>query len=192
MIRLPSNVTVAALSLVLGVLLGAGAYHALDSSQRATQTQLEGEPQLYELGRFLTPRDTSDQDEAATVVRYKTRTDTLLRVDTVRVPTKLGSSYLVSSPEPIRVESGRVEWTAWNPRAQRYEQKIYSVPDDRFEAQAYALLQTTNPRVLGLPDQRVGLGLGLRARWGRLSARVEGTLSPALRPRVSAALVWGL
>jgi hypothetical protein len=100
------------------------------------------------------------------------------------------SEPLVSEAQPLQITPDRVTWTAWNPRERRHEQRIYEVPNKRFEAQLYALAQVRNPPWLGLEPFRVGAGIGGEIRYRKVGARLEATLSHRLRPQVEAALLW--
>jgi len=195
MIELPSNITVAALAILLGALLGAGGYHVLAplTTQEAATETLQDRTAIYDLDRYLQPRDTTSKAKADGEIRYKTRTvrDTVRQVDSVFVP--IPSHYdepLVSEAQPLQVTPDRVNWTAWNPRERRHEQRIYEVPDKRFEAQLYALAQARNPPSLGLEPFRVGVGIGGKVRYRKVGARLEATLSQRLRPELEAALTW--
>jgi len=89
------------------------------------------------------------------------------------------------------VGTDRVTWTAWDTGERRYEQRVYNVPDETWAASAYALLEIRNPPRLGLPGgTRWGAGLGARLRYRTVEARVEGTLSPELKPELGAAILW--
>jgi len=183
-IQLPSNATSAALALALGALLGAGAYHVLSPSPNPKP--LSGRTGVAQLDRYLQPRDTTGQDEADVEVRYKTRTetDTIREVDSVYVPIpsqmNVGSA-LVATETPLDVGTDRVEFTAWDPQARRYEKRLYEVPSQVFEARLYALARLRNP-------PRLGLGLGASLRYRRLELHAQGTLSPTLEPLVAASL----
>jgi hypothetical protein len=192
MVKLPNNITVAALALLVGAAFGAGAYHLLAPSP-TDEPNWEGRTEIIELDRFLQPRDTTGEAQAGREIRYKTRTDTVRQVDSVFVP--IPSYYeepLVSDAEPLQVTPDRVTWTAWNPSERRHEQRIYKVPSETFEAQLYALAKAENPPSpwLGLEPFRVGVGIGGEVRYRRLGARLEATLSRRLRPQVEAALLW--
>jgi len=194
--KLPSNLTVAALAILLGALLGAVGYHVLAplTTQEAATETLQDRTAIYDLDRYLQPRDTTSKAKADREIRYKTRTvrDTVRQVDSVFVP--IPSHYdepLVSEVQPLQVTPNRVNWTAWNPRERRHEQRIYEVPDETFEAQLYAIAQVRNPPRLGLPDPfRIGAGIGGKIRYRRVGARLEATLSQRLRPELEAALTW--
>jgi hypothetical protein len=191
MVKLPNNITVAALALLVGAAFGAGAYHLLAPSS-GNEPDWERRTEIIELDRFLQPRDTTGEAQASREIRYKTRTDTVRQVDSVFVP--IPSYYeepLVSDAQPLQVTPNRVTWTTWDPRERRHEQRIYRVPDETFEAQLYALAQVRNPPPLGLPDPfRIGAGIGGKIRYRRIGARVEATLSQQLRPQVEATLTW--
>jgi len=191
MVKLPSNVTVAALALLVGAAFGAGAYHFLAPSP-TDEPDWEGRTEIIELDRFLQPRDTTGEAQASRKIRYKTRTDTVRRVDSVFVP--IPSYYeepLVSDAEPLQVTPDRITWTAWNPRKRRHEQRIYRVPDDPFDVQLYALAKAENPPQMGFARPfRVGVGIGGEIRYRSLEARLEATLSRQLRPQVEAGLMW--
>jgi len=190
-IQLPSNATSAALALALGVLLGAGAYHVLSPS--SSTEPLSGRTEIAQLGRYLQPRDTAGQDEADVEVRYKTRTetDTIREVDSVYVPIPSEMDVegaLVSTENPLDVGTDRVEFTAWDPQARRYEKRLYEVPSQVFEARLYALARLRNPPRLGLGTPRLGLGLGASLRYRSVELHAQGTLSPTLEPLVAASL----
>jgi hypothetical protein len=190
MVKLPNNITVAALALLVGAAFGAGAYHLLAPSS-GNEPDWERRTEIIELDRFLQPRDTTGEAQASREIRYKTRTDTVRQVDSVFVP--IPSYYeepLVSDAEPLQVTPDRVTWTTWNPRQLRHEQRIYEVPSETFEAQLYALAKAENPPWLGLEPFRVGVGIGGEIRYRSLEARLEATLSSRLRPQVEAALMW--
>ena len=191
MIQLPSNATSAALALALGALLGAGAYHALSPS--SSTEPLSGRTEIAQLDRYLQPRDTSGQEEADVEVRYKTRTktDTVREVDSVYVPIPSEMDVegaLVSTENPLDVGTDRVEFTAWDPQARRYEKRLYEVPAQVFEARLYALARLRNPPRLGLRDPRLGLGLGASLRYRSVELHAQGTVSPTLEPLVAASL----
>jgi hypothetical protein len=95
---------------------------------------------------------------------------------------------LVSTETPLDVGTDRVEFTAWDPQARRYEKRLYEVPSQVFEAQLYALARIRNPPRLGLEDPRLGLGLGASLRYRRIELHAQGTLSPTLEPQASASL----
>jgi hypothetical protein len=195
MIELPSNITVAALAILLGAVLGVGGYHVLAplTTQEAATETLQDRTAIYDLDRYLQPRDTTSKAQADREIRYKTRTvrDTVRQVDSVFVP--IPSYYdepLVSDAEPLQVTPDRVNWTTWNPRERRHEQRVYEVPEETFEAQLYALVQARNPPSLGLEPFRVGAGIGGKVRYRSVGARLEATLSQRLRPELEAALTW--
>lgn len=194
MIQLPSNVTVAALALLLGALLGAGTYHVLSPDEEPRQPAAS--TPIVELDRFLQPSDTTGEEEADQEIRYRTRTETrnVCEGDSVfvPVPTELSSEALyVSDSTPLQVGPDRVTWTAWDTEERRHEQRVYEVPDETFRSNLYALVEIRNPPRLGLPTKtRWGAGLGARFRYRKFEGRVEGTLSPNLRPELAAAILW--
>lgn len=184
MIALPSNVTTAALALLLGVLIGAGGTYYFTSSEPTSSEgvaqfdRMEGQGVLERMRR-LAPSDTAGQDEADVEIRYKTRVDTVRDSVRVPVPTSLPSMPMLSDRTPIEVTADRVTWSYYDPSDDRWEQRLYSVPTDRWELSAYA---TARARMAGLSrPERVWVGPALRLRYRRLSAHVSALTTPLLK-----------
>ncbi|MCS4139586.1 hypothetical protein GGQ13_003041 [Salinibacter ruber] len=180
MVSLPSNVTTAALALLLGALLGAaGTYYFTSSStaQPSSSTvaqvgQMEGQGVLDRI-RSIAPRDTAGQGEADVEIRY--RTDTTRVVDSVYVPipSRLPKTPAVSSKEPIEVTPDRITWTYFNTAERQWQQRLYAVPERRFEWSAHALV-----RASVVPQKRLWAGLGMSLRYRRLEASVGALTTP--------------
>jgi hypothetical protein len=199
MIQLPDNVTLAALALVLGVLIGAGGMYYFTSSTQpsgsnvATIGEMEGQGVLERI-RSIAPEDTSGQEEADVEIRYRTKRDTVR--DSVYVPihSSLPSQPLLSGPTPISVTQDRVTWTYWDPAARQFEQKLYAVPQDNFSLSAHVLARTYAPlRAPSLSLDRAFVGVGLSFRYRRLTATVGALTTPDLSDqRVAVGLKWEL
>jgi hypothetical protein len=190
MVTLPPNATLAALALVLGVLIGAGGtYYFTSSSQPsgsdvATIGEMEGQGVLERI-RSIAPRDTSGQEEADVEIRYRSKRDTVRDSVYVPIPSGLPQTPAISSKEPIEVTSDRVTWTLFNKG--RWKQKVYSVPQDRWEWGAYALAERSYTVPEFQLEQRLGLGLTLvhRPQWAsQLDLSVEATTALRWEPRV--------
>lgn len=188
MVQLPNNVTVGALALLLGALLGAGVYHVLFSGSGGPD--FGGRTEVLELDRFLQPSDTSGQSSPDLEIRYRTKRDTV--VDSVFVPIPSGvQKPRIVDQDPLRVGPDRVKLTTWDPRDLRFEQTVFSVPTRSWSSQLYGLIRIRNPPQLRLRSPtRLEAGLGLKARFRSLRGRVEGTVSSGLRPQLEAALIW--
>lgn len=98
------------------------------------------------------------------------RTQEVVRTETVRVPINLGR-FVVTRPEPLRVEPGKATLTYWNPGAERWEQSIYSVPPPRWQRSIYAF---------GFYGRYgYGVGVGLRIQYRSAEAFAEGSTQGA-------------
>jgi hypothetical protein len=157
MIQLPSNVTVAALSVFVGAVLGlAGGYWwwagGVDTSEG-------GRMAIYEPPRPILPQDTSGQDEPDVEIRFRTRTDTVRDTVAVPIPSSLSRRPMLSDATPIGVTSNRVRWTYFDSGDGRWEQRVYEVPEDRVQFGLYAVgLRQWNPT----PTYQAGVGAELR------------------------------
>lgn len=199
MTQLPNNVTLAALALLLGVLIGAGGMYYFTSSDPEPRSELaelgemEGEA-VFNRMRALAPEDTAGQEEADVEIRYKTKRDTVRDSVYVPVPSSLPSQPLLSSRTPISVTRSEVTWTYWDPAARQFEQKLYAVPQDNFSLRAHALVRAYAPlRDFSLGLGRTWAGVGLSLRYRRLTASVSALTTPTLsRQRVSVGLRWKL
>jgi len=196
MIQLPSNLTTAALALLLGALLGAGGYHVLSPDQEPRQAAAS--TPIVELGRYLQPRDTTGEEEADTEIRYRTRTETrnVCEGDTTVLPVPSNfrrEELFVSDAQPLQIGVDQVTWTAWDTDERRYEQRIYEVPSQAWEWGLYGVAQVRNPPRLGLPGAtRWAAGIGGEVRYRRITLQAETTISPALKPEVTATLRYDL
>ncbi|MCS3707173.1 hypothetical protein GGP62_002160 [Salinibacter ruber] len=198
MIQLPDNVTLAALALFLGILIGAGGTYYFTSSTQpsgsdlATIGEMEGQGVLERI-RSIAPRDTSGQEEADVEIRYRTKRDTVRDSVYVPIPSTLSKPKL-SDAAPISVTESKVTWTYWDPSARQFEQKLYAVPQDNFSLSAHVFARTYAPlRAPSLSLGRTWAGVGLSLRYRRLEATVGALTTPDLSDqRVSVGLKWEL
>ena len=113
--------------------------------------------------RQITRRDTVTVTKPVERTIYETRTDTVR--DCFTRPTDFDVQGLTTD-RPLKVEGGgvfsdpSVTLTTFNPRASRFEQAEYSVPEEHWELYPYA---ATGWGPLGF---RAGAGVGLR--WRRI------------------------
>lgn len=180
MIQLPSNLTVAGLALLLGLLIGAGGGYLLfhDSSTPVEIVQGEGN-QVVERDRPIAEKDTSGQEEPDVEVRYDTvrATDTL----TVPVPSSLPLEPIMSDRTPLDITEDAVTHSYYDPRERRWEQRVYRVPADRFGLSFYGTAVARSP--LREPQLRLGrtfLGVGVEVRYRTVEAALETQTTPTL------------
>jgi len=156
MIQLPESATSALLGLALGLLLGVLAGRWLFHSEPVpTLPDWEGTFAL-ERDRPLAPEDTAGQAEPDVEIRYRTRTDTILDTAYVPVPRDFTSDPVLSTRTPLQLTPHRVTHTYWDPSGQRFEQRAYDIPEDRYQLSIYAVgLSRFQPR----PTYQAGVGL---------------------------------
>jgi len=146
MIQLPNNITVAVLGAAVGLGLGLVAGWALWDSDRqpAPYSGLNSWEEVLRVDRdrAITKEDTSGQEEEPDLkIHYDTVEVTETDTVEVPVPKELGETPAVSSRSPLNVDPGRVTWTYFDTKEQRYEQQVYAVPVDRYRFSLYAVLR---------------------------------------------------
>lgn len=183
MIQLPQSATTAALAFALGALLGAGATYYLvgDRSEAVTVASDGPSTALFNRLRPLQPRDTASQEKPDVEIRYKTKTDTVRDTLRVPVPTSIPDRPAVSSRTPITLTSDRATYTYFDTREQRWEQRQFQVPEDRYQMAVYTVgLRRWRPKVY-----QAGLGVEahLDPQW------LPGAIEPFAEARVGSQLV---
>ena len=109
---------------------------------------------------------------AVPVERVIYRERVRVRTDTVRVPVEV-ERYVISRPEPVRIEPGRAVWTYFEPRAGRWEQAVYRVPERPWRGGLY--LTSGLSATHRLEDRRIYGGIGGAIAYRRSLAFVEMT-----------------
>jgi hypothetical protein len=109
---------------------------------------------------------------AVPVERVIYRERVRMRTDTVRVPVEV-THYVISRPAPIRTDPGRCVWTYFEPRAGRWEQAVYSVPERAWRGGFY--LTSGLSATHRLEDRRFYGGIGGAIAYRRSLAFVEMT-----------------
>jgi hypothetical protein len=175
MIQLPSNATTAALAMLLGALLGAGGTWYVLHEPAPTLPEVQGERQgILERDRPLAPADTAGSEGPDLEIRYRTRTDTVLRTkrdtvvatDTVVVsaPLSLTRAPQLLPDRYLQMRGDRVRVTRYDVQGQRYEQDVYALPDrtDRWRFSLYGLAGSRWHLQGGPPGRTIRGGVGAR------------------------------
>lgn len=186
MIQLPNNITVAILGAAFGMGLGLVAGWTLWDSdcQPAPYSGLNSWEEVLKVDRdrAITKEDTSGQEEEPDLeIRYDTVKVTETDTVEVAIPKEVGKTPAVSSPSPLDVTPGRVTWTYFDTKKQRYEQQVYTVPVDRYRFSLYAVLRRSWRS--DLTALRTSGGLGAQAHLN--PKLIPGAVEPFAEVRTS-------